>query len=110
MLFGSFCALPYLKGLAVGAAAPAWAQNSEKNQENKSVFNPILIVSKSVQNHVNLTFSSAASDPQVGVQRSQSYEEFMPIFCSDLLPVQEEDLLLAQEEACARRRYSSCAR
>ena len=36
-----------------------------------------------VGNHVKLSFLSAAFDPQEIVQRSQSYEGFMPIFGSD---------------------------
>ena len=39
--------------------------------------------SKLVGNHVKLSFLSAAFDPQEIVQRSQSYEGFMPIFGSD---------------------------
>ena len=34
-------------------------------------------------NHVNLSFLSAAFDPQEIVQRSQIYEGLMPIFGSD---------------------------
>ena len=38
---------------------------------------------RAVQNRVKLSFLSAAFDPQEIVQRSQSYEGFMPIFGSD---------------------------
>ena len=38
---------------------------------------------KPSQKHVKLSLLSAAFDPQEIVQRSQSYEGFMPIFGSD---------------------------
>ena len=67
----------YLKGLAADAAAPAIF-----GFFRKFVFKPVLNLSKSVGNHVKLSFLSAALDPQAGVQRSQIYEGFMPIFRS----------------------------
>ena len=49
----------------------------------KICFKPIVNPLKAVQNHVKLSFLSAAFDPQEIVQRSQIYEGFMPIFGSD---------------------------
>ena len=42
-------------------------------------FKPTLNQSKAVQNHVKLSFLSAALDPQEMVQKYWSYEGFMPI-------------------------------
>ena len=46
---------------------------------SKIDFKPTLNPSKAVQNHVKLSFLSAALDPQEMVQRYWSYEGFMPI-------------------------------
>ena len=45
-------------------------------------FKPTFKPSKSVQNHVKLSFLSAALDPQEMARRYWSYEGFMPIFGS----------------------------
>ena len=45
-------------------------------------FKPTLNPSKAVQNHVKLSFLSAALDPQEMGWRYWSYEGFMPIFGS----------------------------
>ena len=43
-------------------------------------FKPTLTQSKAIQNHVKLSFLSAALDPQEMARRYWSYEGFMPIF------------------------------
>ena len=66
-----------VKGLATDATALAIF-----GIFRKSGFKLILNLSKSVGNPVELSFLSAALDPQAGIQRSQMFEGFMPIFRS----------------------------
>ena len=62
-------------GLAADAADPAIF-----GIFRKSGLKRILNLSKWVGNHVKLNFLTAALDPQTGVERSQNFGGFMPIF------------------------------
>ena len=72
--------LPHVHAVTDGGRVFAPTCDFCKNKKNHN--NRLLTPSKSVENHLKLSFPNAAFNPQEIVHRSQSYEGFMPIFGS----------------------------